>query len=138
MIFAGLICRTWCQYKSCRYRANLSKYGKWAKSLEPFLRKLAKSLILGHFGYKSAKIAKMRFFFENRAVSLFLLFGPLTSCKKAERSNEPFFITFRTHQLLLHYWVLAQLKLRIGHFGLKVKKIDFDWFLTKIWVYLVK
>ena len=33
---------------------------------------MAKTLIFGYFGYESAKIAKMRFFFENRALSLFL------------------------------------------------------------------
>ena len=61
-----------CQYKSCRYWSSRSKYGKWAKSLEPFLRKLAKSLILGHFGYKSAKIAKTHFF--SRKIGTLLLF----------------------------------------------------------------
>ena len=29
-------------------------------------------------------------FSENRAVPLFLLYGPLTSCKKSEKSLEPF------------------------------------------------
>ena len=103
----------WCQYKSCRYWSCLSKYGKWAKSLELFSSKLAKRLILGHFGYKRAKIAKTDFFFENPAVSVFLLVGPLTSCKKTEKSLEPFSVTFGnglTNQLTnTHYRPWPQL-----------------------------
>ena len=33
---------------------------------------------------------KNTIFFENPAVSLFLHFGPLTSCRKAKKSLEPF------------------------------------------------
>ena len=29
------------------------------------------------------------FFFENRAPSLFSVYGPLSSCKKAEQTNDP-------------------------------------------------
>ena len=68
---SGHFFRPWCQYKSCRYWSSRSKYGKWAKSLEPFLRKLAKSLILGHFGYKSPKIAKTHFFLEKSGSATF-------------------------------------------------------------------
>ena len=82
--------RPWCQYKSCRYWSSRSKYGKWAKSNEAFLSKLAKSLILGHFGYKSAKIAKMRFFSKNRALLLFSPYSALTSCTISKKSLEPF------------------------------------------------
>ena len=60
----------------------------------PFSHKVAKTSILGDFDPKSAKIAKMRIFFENRALSLFYPYYALTSCKKAEKSLEPFFITF--------------------------------------------
>ena len=36
---------TWCRYKKCRYWSKLSFYAVWAKSLEPFLRKWAKTSI---------------------------------------------------------------------------------------------
>ena len=84
--------RTWCQYKSCRYWSSRSKYAIWAKSAEPFLSKLTKSLILSHFGYKSAKIAKMRFFSKNRALLLFSPYSDLTSCAISKKSAEPFLI----------------------------------------------
>ena len=29
------------------------------------------------------------FFFKNRAPSVFIIYGPLTSCKKSEKSNKP-------------------------------------------------
>ena len=51
---------------------------------------MAKTLIFGYFGYESAKIAKMRFFFENRALSLFLSFLVLFLCKKSKKSLVPF------------------------------------------------
>ena len=47
---------------------------------------MAKTLIFGYFGYESAKIAKMRFFFENRASSLFSTYLRATSCQKSKRS----------------------------------------------------
>ena len=84
--------RPWCQYKSCRYWSSRSKYARWAKSLEPFLSKMAKSLILGHFGYKSGKIAKTDFFSKNRALLLFSPYSALTSCAISKKSLEPFLI----------------------------------------------
>ena len=38
----------------------------------------------------------MRFFFKNPALLLFYVYDPLTSCKKAKKSNVPFSLTFRT------------------------------------------
>ena len=55
-----------------------------------FSSKLAMSLILGHFGYKSAKIAKMRIFSKNRALLLFSPYSALTSCAISKKSMEPF------------------------------------------------
>ena len=85
---SGHFFRPWCQYKSCRYWSSRSKYAIWAKSAEPFLSKLTKSLILGHFGYKSAKIAKMRIFSKNRALLLFSPYSALTSCAISKKSAE--------------------------------------------------
>ena len=60
------------------------------------LKKLNQNVILyclEFITYKGdAKIAykkNLGLFFENQAVSLFLLYGPLTSCKKSEKTNEP-------------------------------------------------
>ncbi len=50
------------------------------------MSKVQKTLIFGYFGYESAKIAKMRFFFENRASSLFSTYLRATSCQKSKRS----------------------------------------------------
>ena len=49
-------------------------------------RQNAKNLVFQH---KCCKISILRFFFENRALSLFLLYDSLTSCKKSERSYDP-------------------------------------------------
>ena len=60
------------------------------KSLEPFLRKILKCLILGWFGDLFVNLSKLRIFFRNPALSLFCLYSPLTSCKKSEKSLELF------------------------------------------------
>ena len=77
------------------------------KSLEPFLRKLSKCLILGKFGDFFTNISKSRFFFKNADLWVFCLYSPLTSCKKLEKSLEPFLRKLRyqptnqpTNQLL--------------------------------------
>ena len=49
-------------------------------------RQNAKNLVFQH---KCCKISILRFFFENRAPSLFVVYGPLTSCKKSEKSYGP-------------------------------------------------
>ena len=60
------------------------------KSLEPFLRKISKCLILGQFADLFANISKLRTFFKNQALSFFYLYSPLTSCKKSGKSIESF------------------------------------------------
>ena len=46
-----------------------------------------------HFGPFWALLGQKRpkgiFFFENRAPSLFNIYGPLTSCRKSEKTNDP-------------------------------------------------
>ena len=54
-------------------------------------RQNAKNLVFQH---KCCKISILRFFFENPALSLFLLYCSLTSCKKLEKSLEPFASSF--------------------------------------------
>ena len=66
------------------------------KSLEPFLRKISKCLILGQFADLFAKIFKSRFFFKNPALSLFYLHNP--PWKKSEKSLEPFLRNLITNQ----------------------------------------
>ena len=44
---------------------------------------------LGHFGPFFPNFGKMRVFPKNRALSLFYIYDPLTSCKKIEKTNEP-------------------------------------------------
>ena len=43
-------------------------------------RAVTKTSIFGHFGYKSAKIARMDFFLQNRASSLFSTYNDVTLC----------------------------------------------------------
>ena len=79
-----------------RFHSNWRSYlvltsgQKPKKSLEPFLRKISKCLILGSFGDLFANISKPRSCLKNPALSLFYLYSPLTSCKKSEKSSEPF------------------------------------------------
>ena len=53
--------------------------------------------------YKKILIKKTGFFFENRALSVFIIYDPLTSCKKAKKSLEPFSVTFGVLLLLINY-----------------------------------
>ena len=79
-----------------RFHSNWMSYlvltsgQKPKKSFEPFLRKISRCLILGYFGDLFANISKSRIFFKNPTLSLFYLYSPLTSCKKSEKSLEPF------------------------------------------------
>ena len=79
-----------------RFHSNWRSYliltsgQKPKKSLQLFLRKISKCLILGQFGDLFANISKSRFFFKNPALWRFYLYSPLTSCKKSEKSLEPF------------------------------------------------
>ena len=49
-------------------------------------RQSPKNLIFDHI---SAMFAKMGVFGKNRASSVFSVYGPLTSCKESEKTNEP-------------------------------------------------
>ena len=61
-----------------------------SKIVRAVFKQIGKETDLGHFGYKSAKIAKMRFFSKNRALLHFSPYSALTSCAKAKKSLEPF------------------------------------------------
>ena len=52
--------------------------------------KYQKHLILGQFGDVFANISPNQDFFKKIQLSLFYLNSPLTSCKKSEKSLEPF------------------------------------------------
>ena len=54
---------TWCQYKKCRYWSKLTFYGVWAKSLEPFLIKLPKTLKMAIFDQKKGENEYIYIFF---------------------------------------------------------------------------
>ena len=60
-------------------------------SLEPFLRKISKCLILGYYGDLFANISRSRIFFKNHPLWLFYFYNPLTSCKNSEKS----FVSFQ-------------------------------------------
>ena len=61
-------------------------------------RKSPKTLCLGHFGTFLPIFEKMRIFPKNMSLSLFYVYGPLTSCKKLEKNNEPILRTLRHGQ----------------------------------------
>ena len=44
--------------------------------------------------YKKILIKKTGFFFENRALCVFIIYDPLTSCKELGKTNEPFLRSF--------------------------------------------
>ena len=54
--------------------------------------------ILGLFGPFLPIFEKMRIFPKNPALSLFYIYGPLTSLKISEKSNEPILRTFHHGQ----------------------------------------
>ena len=56
---------------------------------DSMLRKSQKNLFLDLFGPFLPIFEKMRIFPKNPAPSLFYIYGPLTSCKKIEKTNEP-------------------------------------------------
>ena len=71
------------------------------KSIHQWLRfssKLEKPhfrAILGHFGPKFPNLGQTRFFPKNRALSLFYVYGPLTSQKKSDKTHDPISLTLR-------------------------------------------
>ena len=66
-----------------------------AKTNDSILRKSPKTLFLGLFRPLFPIFEKMRIFPKNPALSLFYIYGPLTSCKKSEKTNEPIPRTLR-------------------------------------------
>ena len=60
-----------------------------AKTNDSILRKSPKTLFWGFFGPFFPIFQKMRIFLKNRALSLLSIYGPLTSCKISEKTNEP-------------------------------------------------
>ena len=70
-------------HKTLHFRSFL------AKTNDSILRKGPKTLFLGLFGPFFAIFQKMRIFPKNPALSLLSIYGPLTSCKISEKTNEP-------------------------------------------------
>ena len=60
-----------------------------AKINDSILCKSPKTLFLGLFGPFLPIFGKMRVFPKNPALSLFYVYGPLTSCKITKKTNEP-------------------------------------------------
>ena len=69
----------YCPLTSCK---------KSEKTNDSIFFKVSKTLFRAHFGPFWPKKGPRDFFFENRAPSLFSLYGPLTSCKKSEKTND--------------------------------------------------
>jgi len=67
----------------------LTSCKKSEKTNDSILRKIPKTSFLGHFWPFLAIFGQMHFFLKNRAPSVFIIYGPLTSCKKSEKTNEP-------------------------------------------------
>ena len=78
-----------------RSKSLLSLYGPLTsckvseKTNVPIPRKMGKSPFLGYFGPFWPNLGQTRIFPKNRAPSDMSLYGPLTSCKVSEKSNEP-------------------------------------------------
>ena len=70
----------------------LSKSSSETLCYKQFLspNEISKCLILSEFGDVYANISKSIFFFKNLPLSLFYLHSSVTSCKKSEKSLEPF------------------------------------------------
>ena len=59
-----------------------------AKSRDSIFLKMAKTFKNGHFLHNYANYAKMGFFLENRALSVFLHFWNITPCQISEKTND--------------------------------------------------
>ena len=70
-------------HKTLHFRSFL------AKTNDSILRKSLKTLYLGLFRPFFPIFQKMKIFPKNPTLSLFYIYGPLTSCKKSEKNNEP-------------------------------------------------
>jgi hypothetical protein len=69
---------------------GLTSCWKSAKTNEKISQKSWKTLILGYFDHIYCHAHFLRIFSKNRALSLFYIYDPLTSCQKSKKSNEPF------------------------------------------------
>ena len=78
--------------QTCGFLRMIEKHNSFhfrpllAKTNDSILRKSPKTLFLGTFGLI---FSQMRVFPKNWALSLFCVYGPLTSCKISEKTNEP-------------------------------------------------
>ena len=103
----------------------LTSCKKSEKSLEPFSSNMGITLLLGPFWAirplkynKSANSGKTRFFGKIMAAALLTLYSALTSCKKSEKSLEPFSSNMGITLLLGPFWAIRPLKYHISaHFG---------------------
>ena len=75
---------------------HLTSYQRLEKSNDQFSRKFRKTSIFTIFWHFFQIFWKTGFFFKNPTTSLFLLSDCLTSCKKSEKNNERFSVTFDT------------------------------------------
>ena len=82
-------CRKLANHNTLHFRSFLAKYN------DSVVRKSPKNPFLGHFRHFLLIFEKMRIFPKNPALSLFYIYGPLTSCKKIEKTNEPILRTMR-------------------------------------------
>ena len=55
-------------------------------------------IILGRFGTVRPDSRKTGVFGKNPALSVFIIYGPQTSCQKSEKSLEPFSRTFASNR----------------------------------------
>ena len=76
-----------------------------AKSNEGNLKYIRKGPFLSYFGPFLPNLGQMRIFPKNRAPSLFILYGPLTSCKKPEKTDEPILRKMRYERTDEQGWI---------------------------------
>ena len=58
--------------------------------MSPIRKRSTFGPFLGHFGHFLPNLGQTRIFPKNRVPSLLCPYGPLTSCTKSEKTNEPF------------------------------------------------
>ena len=74
----------WKLYTNHKFFLNNFRFQFCAKVQKPYFW-----VFLALFGHFFPIFWKMIVFPKNRALSLFIIYGPLTSCKKLEKTNEP-------------------------------------------------
>ena len=104
-----------------------------AKSNESILIKIQKTSFLSNFCPILPHYAKIRFFPKIRASSVFIIYGPLTSCKNSEKTNGGKYDNFALLTYLLTYGANF-----IGHFSVNgCPKIEllmfFSQFIVLLW-----